>query len=310
MVRKGAKVRVARGRKVPVGTVGIVIWSGEGTYGPRVGIKDDNDPDGEPLWTSASNVDVIVEGTGPDNQREVEAPKNPNADLDQAGLGVGTDEDKDATIEALQAEVAALSERLAISEDDRKEAEGKLGALHVERDELRTKLGAFRERVAVSEANEIALASRVAPILDESYLAKVAKFAAEQVESAIKIALRTKLTPEAPKAAPVVTENGTRKLELDAAPASIPSDATRAKVVADAKASRDAAHEVAVKTALETKAEITTGTVMRILDEATKPPEKAPQSPAKAPEAPKKSGGLKKCAACNRFVIGNHACKK
>ena len=49
---------------------------------------------------------------------------------------------------------------------------------------------------------------------------------------------------------------------------------------------------------------------MRILDEATKTPEKAPQSPAKAPEAPKKSGGLKKCAACNRFVIGNHACKK
>lgn len=53
---KGSKVRVSKGRKVPVGTVGVVIWMGEGKYGTRVGVKDEV---GEVHWTAASNCTVL-----------------------------------------------------------------------------------------------------------------------------------------------------------------------------------------------------------------------------------------------------------
>lgn len=69
--RKGRTVKVVRGRKVPVGTVGTVIWYGAGkSFGPapryrggwsttapmRVGIKD---AAGTVHWTAASNVEVV-----------------------------------------------------------------------------------------------------------------------------------------------------------------------------------------------------------------------------------------------------------
>lgn len=54
---RGKHVRVARGRKVPVGTAGEVIWYGEGRYGYRVGIRD---AAGEVHWTSAGNVEVVA----------------------------------------------------------------------------------------------------------------------------------------------------------------------------------------------------------------------------------------------------------
>lgn len=54
---KGKDVEVVRGRKVPIGTKGYVIWYGEGNWGPRVGIKD---AAGEVHWTAASNVAVIT----------------------------------------------------------------------------------------------------------------------------------------------------------------------------------------------------------------------------------------------------------
>lgn len=53
---KGKAVRVVRGRKVPVGTEGDVIWYGDGRYGKRVGIRDNN---GTVHWTAAGNVEVI-----------------------------------------------------------------------------------------------------------------------------------------------------------------------------------------------------------------------------------------------------------
>ena len=53
---KGCRARVVKGRKVPVGTEGVVIWMGNGNWGPRVGIKD---AAGEAHWTAADNVERI-----------------------------------------------------------------------------------------------------------------------------------------------------------------------------------------------------------------------------------------------------------
>lgn len=50
---KGATVQVVKGRKVPKGTTGTVIWIGEGQWGWRVGIKD---AAGETHWTALDNV--------------------------------------------------------------------------------------------------------------------------------------------------------------------------------------------------------------------------------------------------------------
>jgi hypothetical protein len=63
--RVGKIVVVARGRKVPKGTTGVVIWYGPGKAysGPapmRVGVKDST---GEVHWTDAKNVDVIETDT-------------------------------------------------------------------------------------------------------------------------------------------------------------------------------------------------------------------------------------------------------
>jgi len=55
--RKGKTVRVAKGRKVPVGIVGTCIWIGDGSYGPRCGVKDGDT--GEVYWTALSNVEVV-----------------------------------------------------------------------------------------------------------------------------------------------------------------------------------------------------------------------------------------------------------
>lgn len=57
-VKKGSRVEVYKGRKVPKGTTGECFWLGQGRYGWRCGIKDD---DGEAHWTALSNVRVIGE---------------------------------------------------------------------------------------------------------------------------------------------------------------------------------------------------------------------------------------------------------
>lgn len=53
-ISKGDRVVVARGRKVPKGTEGVVIWEGVNSYGHRVGVKDDA---GTVHWTARSNVE-------------------------------------------------------------------------------------------------------------------------------------------------------------------------------------------------------------------------------------------------------------
>lgn len=64
---KGRTVEVVRGRNVPIGTTGFVIWFGEGKWGERVGIKD---AAGEVFWTAATNVRVIQ----PEEKVEEAAP--------------------------------------------------------------------------------------------------------------------------------------------------------------------------------------------------------------------------------------------
>lgn len=58
-VRKGAKVKVVRGRKVPIGFAGVVIWVGDAKYGVRVGIKR---ADGEVAFTAIGNVEAELMG--------------------------------------------------------------------------------------------------------------------------------------------------------------------------------------------------------------------------------------------------------
>lgn len=57
----GKTLKVVRGRKVPIGTTGVCIWTGSARYGytvtKRVGIKD---AEGAVYWTAMSNVEVVL----------------------------------------------------------------------------------------------------------------------------------------------------------------------------------------------------------------------------------------------------------
>jgi hypothetical protein len=53
---KGKTLKVVRGRKVPIGTIGVCFWLGRREYGVRVGIKDQA---GNVHWTAATNVEVV-----------------------------------------------------------------------------------------------------------------------------------------------------------------------------------------------------------------------------------------------------------
>jgi hypothetical protein len=54
-IRKGVIVEVVKGRKIPIGTRGEVFWSGEGSFGERVGIM----ADGEKIYIAATNVKAV-----------------------------------------------------------------------------------------------------------------------------------------------------------------------------------------------------------------------------------------------------------
>ena len=54
---KGATVTVVRGRKVPIGTTGVVVWVGQDAYGKgRIGLRVDS----QTLWIASSNVEVAA----------------------------------------------------------------------------------------------------------------------------------------------------------------------------------------------------------------------------------------------------------
>lgn len=65
-VQKGATVVVARGRKVPHGTVGVVRWEGDGEWGPRVGLSVEGED--KLVYTAFKNVDSVYPGLQPDQR--------------------------------------------------------------------------------------------------------------------------------------------------------------------------------------------------------------------------------------------------
>ena len=63
----GKTVKVVKGRKVPIGTVGVCFWMGQTNYGKygdpwgiytkeRIGIKNEA---GEVFWTALDNVELV-----------------------------------------------------------------------------------------------------------------------------------------------------------------------------------------------------------------------------------------------------------
>lgn len=84
---KGATVKVLRGRKVPLGTTGVVFWMEDGQWGLRLGIKNKEGV----FWTAAKNcvvVDAVVDPTSPSLPFEPVAPvtATPTADDDRIVL--------------------------------------------------------------------------------------------------------------------------------------------------------------------------------------------------------------------------------
>jgi hypothetical protein len=87
--RKGQRVKIVKGRKVPIGTEGTVFWVGqERTYRPvyrngynqpedaaRIGLKD---AAGEVFWTAAANAEAIVD---PDDIPALSDFRKPEADV-------------------------------------------------------------------------------------------------------------------------------------------------------------------------------------------------------------------------------------
>lgn len=55
-VRVGKNVRVARGRKVPVGIEGECFWVGPGRFEERAGVRT---LDGDVYWVALKNLDVL-----------------------------------------------------------------------------------------------------------------------------------------------------------------------------------------------------------------------------------------------------------
>lgn len=54
--RRGMRVRVVAGRKIPVGVEGDCFWVGSTRFGVRVGFKFQ----GETFWTDANNVEAVA----------------------------------------------------------------------------------------------------------------------------------------------------------------------------------------------------------------------------------------------------------
>lgn len=61
-ISKGSNVKVVRGRKIPVGTTGVVVWMGNSQYGPRIGLSPSGNRVGkiypDVVWTAEDNVEL------------------------------------------------------------------------------------------------------------------------------------------------------------------------------------------------------------------------------------------------------------
>ena len=61
--RMGAEIEVVAGKKIPLGSRGIVRWAGQGSYGPIIGIAFPADPHLQ--YTSPNNVEGVFPGLSP-----------------------------------------------------------------------------------------------------------------------------------------------------------------------------------------------------------------------------------------------------
>lgn len=81
--RYGKDVIVARGRKVPKGTVGRIFWTGNNGWGDSVGLDIMVGARHDRVFTAMKNVDVI----NPDDYMDVDAAMHiPHASLDAAAV--------------------------------------------------------------------------------------------------------------------------------------------------------------------------------------------------------------------------------
>jgi hypothetical protein len=80
-IRKGSRVRIVKGRKVPVGAEGTVVWSGDGNYGPRIGFIPDAYPEGGAVFTAESNA-IAIDIDAPDWT----ATRRPDAEIENDAL--------------------------------------------------------------------------------------------------------------------------------------------------------------------------------------------------------------------------------
>jgi hypothetical protein len=78
---KGATVKVLRGKKVALGTVGVVFWMEDGQWGLRLGIKNATGV----YWTAAKNCVVV------DAVEDLRSPALPFEPVAAAAVVVETD---------------------------------------------------------------------------------------------------------------------------------------------------------------------------------------------------------------------------
>ena len=85
-IGKGKKVKVVKGRKVPIGTIGECFWIKKVNYDrynrwynetTRIGIKDSK---GNVYWTDANNCEVIIEHKKPVSEIVKEYKRNRSID--------------------------------------------------------------------------------------------------------------------------------------------------------------------------------------------------------------------------------------
>lgn len=306
-IKRGDLVRVARGRKHPVGAEGRVFWVAED--GARIGIKDDPEDEQEaPVWLDARTVDVVQEA--PIDARDLDA--DDTQDAAQHGdclraLGVVR-----AERDAAQAEVARLRASLATEC-------GLVRTLEAECDELRAR----------------------PPALD----ARAVRALADHAGDSVRKAVLGILTPEAETpargerlAARANGTNGTagpheeraRRLDLDPAPARDPNAGARKRPVLPEPAAPPAEGPVQValvKCAVcgrQTEGPVAghaldCGIRLASIVEAARKPQAVPEAP-RAPEIPRpapvaleapkpaRKGLLPKCPRCRRIILGEHTC--
>jgi hypothetical protein len=114
-LKNGDKVKVVRGKKVPIGTTGVIFWMREEAYGLRLGIKDSSTV----YWTAAKNVELVTPVTSTATLFDTEIMA---ADI-AAGGGPVSDASSPkaamlpwvARVEALEKKVAELTAALALT---------------------------------------------------------------------------------------------------------------------------------------------------------------------------------------------------